>query len=300
MKHTFKPGAVSLTECKTCQRDIVAHSDFARCEVCKKFPTSVNLIGDYLMCPMCEESERIAKDDASNQRKQDRIENVESARYAAPDAQLQKMAKDTAIETISTIGGDGNPLTDLPMDGNEFFNAETLSLVAVEKRVYADETIPNDKKAFEYARQSQERHKHLQHTLVEAIGLLKEVRSRLSASQRNLNVLVDKLRADEKAKLKIVDINYAPVPAPKKVKARMTQKDKVIEDMARTIYAPQLSDAKRNASGYVIWDELSPEQRTECLDKARNNFNNIFSSTSAAVKVINASDNANAGKETIN
>ena len=57
MKHTFKSLAGSPAICLTCNKDVTAHSEFATCEVCKKFPCTVYIVGDYAMCDGCKSDE---------------------------------------------------------------------------------------------------------------------------------------------------------------------------------------------------------------------------------------------------
>ena len=57
MKHTFKGSASAPAMCITCNKDVVMHSEFATCEICKKFPCTVELVGDYGMCDSCKSDE---------------------------------------------------------------------------------------------------------------------------------------------------------------------------------------------------------------------------------------------------
>ena len=272
MNHKFVASGSAPAECVKCKFDVMAHGEFGRCQQCNKFPTVVNIVEDYLMCPSCEFSEMQARQEAANRPAEipEPIKRIEEERFNSPAAQIENIVKSNG----------GSALADLPMSGDEFFNAETIAILELEKKINADANIPANEKSFFFVREMQERHKSLSVTLVEGIKLVVEIRSRDQAVNRALNLTASKLRADEKAKLKIQDINYVPKEAPKKVTARMTQKDRTIESIAKTMYAP------RNAQNKIVWDELPSEQRQDCLNKARQLFANNFSTISAAAKIV--------------
>jgi hypothetical protein len=269
MDHKFVGLAGSPAICLKCNKDVTAHSEFATCEVCKKFPCTVDLVGDYVMCAACKSDEI----EAAAQNK------TIVKPVPEPIARLQQ-----EFTQNKANGQRDMSLEDLPTNGTEFFNAETISHVALHKKIMADDTIKNEDKWVFYVEQLQKRRSHLQLVMKEAIDILTETRSRLSSADRDLNLVTSKLRADEKAKLKIADISYVPAAAPKKVAARTTEKNKVVISIAQVFCAP------RDAKGNFIWNELSDEQREECLVKARQIFANNMSSINATTKALEAAE----------
>src|SRR5678816_3326724 len=135
----------------------------------------------------------------------------------------------------------------------------------------------------------QARRSHLQSVLKEAVDIINETRARLSSADRDINLIASKLRANERAKLKIADISYTPTKAPTKVVARTTEKNKVVINIAQIFCAP------RDAKGNFIWNELTDEQREECLVKARQIFANNMSSINNAVAAVDKQE----GKENV-
>jgi hypothetical protein len=267
MNHKFVAIAGSFTICSKCSRDIVAHSDFATCEVCKKSPTKVDLFEDYLMCAGCIASENEAK-----------IEN-----RSIPKELPEPIAR---VENEFKANGNGKDkrdfsLVDLPTNGTEFFNAETEAHVKLFEKIKNDNDIkPEDKWMF-YVDQLQKRRSHLQAVLKEAVDILTETRSRLSSADRDINLVASKLRQDEKAKLKIADISYKPPTPPKKVTAPTTEKNKVVIGLAKTMYAPRDKDNK------IMWETLTDEQREAALVQARLLFAGNMTSINTAVKLVN-------------
>jgi hypothetical protein len=272
MNHKFVSDVVNPANCKECKRDVVSHSEYAKCEVCGKFPCSVDTYKQYdsLMCAGCIASENEAEIESAERKKQDYIKSVEEKRYESQAAQIDKIAKDNKI----------SPLVDLPQTGDEFFNAETIDILSLEKRVMADDSIPADKKYMFMANELQQRYRHMEKTVLEGIKVITECRSRAAANQRGLNLLASKLRSEERTKLKITDINYKVVEPPKKVNTRTTAKDKVIEGMAKIFFAP------KDNKGNIIWNELTDEQRQECINQARKQFSGTYGSIAAASKII--------------
>jgi uncharacterized protein YoaH (UPF0181 family) len=191
-----------------------------------------------------------------------------------PIAKLEKQFQENGTGKREFI------LEDLPTNGTEFFNAETISHVKLFEKIKADSSIPEDNKWMYYAEQLQQRRNHLQSVLKEAVDIINETRARLSSADRDINLIASKLRANERAKLKIADISYTPTKAPTKVVARTTEKNKVVINIAQIFCAP------RDKKGNFIWNELTDEQREECLVKARQIFANNMSSINNAVAAV--------------
>ena len=272
MNHKFVANTSAPAICVKCSKDVVAHSEYATCEMCKKFPCVVNVVEDYLMCPACEFGELQAKQELKDNHVSETpepIARLENERFNAPSNQVENIAKGNGI----------SPLTDLPMGGDEFFNAETMATLELEKKIFSDDTIPQDKKWVFFVEQMQARRGHMQKALVESVALLKEIRSRDASINRSINLLASKLRASEKEKLKIQDINYVPVTPPKKVAARTTVKDKTIIGMAKILFAP------RDSNGMIIWEALPSEEREKYLLQAGKIYANNYSTIMAASKI---------------
>ena len=279
MNHKFKSNASAPATCIECNHDVVTHSEFATCDICKRFPVIVDIYKgyeEYVMCAGCYASENEAA-------------LVNKAKLNEASKVIPETIQRIETEFASRNGNDikDSAIVDLPMNGDEYFNAETIATVELEKRVLSNSDVPEDKKNFDFHQQMQMRQAHLQVALKKGIELLVETRSRLSSIQRSMNVNAAKLRKDERDKLKIADINYVPKEIPKKVQARTTEKNKVVINIAQIFCAP------RDAKGNFIWNELTDEQREECLVRARKIFASNMSSINAAVSVVEAASKEN-------
>ena len=266
MDHKFVAIAGSFTICSKCNRDIVLHSEYATCEVCKKCPCTVTIVNDYAMCESCKQNEIQAM-----------VEN-RSIVHAIPEP-IKKLEQEFSKNGNGRDKRDFS-LVDLPTNGTEFFNAETIAHIKLFEKVKADNDIKEEDKWMFYVDQLQKRRNHLQAVLKEAVDILTETRSRLTSAERDINLVASKLRADEKAKLKIQDITYKPTQAPKKVTAPTTEKNKVVIGLAKTMYAPRDKDNK------IMWETLTDEQREEALVKARLLFAGNMTSIETAVKIV--------------
>ncbi len=110
----------------------------------------------------------------------------------------------------------------------DVFNSETVAIVDIEKAINADETITNKPYALaEILTQRMNGYKKLD---IEYQEKLIESNSSQRAIQQYLNQLANKLRADEREKLKVQDINYKPrvvkTATPKPIKTVATKIDR--------------------------------------------------------------------------
>lgn len=262
--HSFKaPPPNSLLRpdtCLICKKGVMSHTAFAECEACGRKPCVVEVVGNILLCEDCERKENIAllerpktDDTAYPNGIPETIQKLENDRFNKPSDIVARIVSSSIHE-------------DLPQNGDEFFNAETVSHISLHDRVMADESIPKDKKWYFFVEQLQFRQKHLQVTLAEGIKVINEIRSRSASVQRDLNMLVSKLRTEERAALKLQDINYtSPKPPIKVLTPRMSAKEHAIVAMAKLLYAPR-------KDGVIQWEALPAEEREDYMNKARNTF----------------------------
>jgi len=92
----------------------------------------------------------------------------------------------------------------------DLFNAETVSIVDMKKAIDEDETITN--KPYALAVALQERYGKYKTVIFELNEKIMEESNKQKAIQVYLNNLANQLRADEREKLKINDINYQVSP----------------------------------------------------------------------------------------
>ena len=99
----------------------------------------------------------------------------------------------------------------------DLFNAETKSIIELKAAIDADATITN--KAYALAETLVNRFTHHKTVVFELNQKLIEEGNKQKAIQIYLNTMANQLRAEEREKLKINDLNYKPAP-PKAVKVK--------------------------------------------------------------------------------
>lgn len=202
MKHYFVP-LFNTKICKTCKKVESEHFEIASCESCNRAPEPCRYNEDeILMCSSCLERDIEIKVELSNQ---------------------------SESELAAAIQIDNNLTT-----SQDFFNAETVSMVELEQIIARDTEIADDQKHFKLVELIRERHKMFRQKLFEVKQLEVEILSRERAMQYRLNDIASKFRLDEREKLKLQDLSYTPKEvATKAPKIKMTMEDKLIENYAR-------------------------------------------------------------------
>jgi len=245
---------------------MLAHMDIAECESCGK-NSKCDLVNDILLCGDCLSRElEVLSSDSKVESIPEPIAKIEEKLFNKPSDVIQKVADSV--------------LADLPQNGNEYFNAEVIDHISLEAKINNDSEIPANEKRFFFAKQLQLRQQHLDRTLLPKVReLWSELKNRSAAVHQDLNVLAGRLRTEEREKLKLADVAYTASHPAKSVKLpRMKAEDKVIENIAKLIYAP------RDAKGIVQWESLEAKERENYMNMARNDFKG----TKKDVKDLNA------------
>lgn len=198
MNHSYTPSQIDSTKCGVCKRDIIAHTDMATCEACT-YVGKCDVFMTMLMCPEC-----IAKEKSlqikSNGEADKRVENL--------------IEKSRAIDYSIGVKED-------------IFNAQTISINELKLSIDGDDSITN--KRFELAKQLLDRYQHFSKIIFDKQIEIQEDNTKQRAVQSYLNQLASTLRAEEREKLKLNDINYKPTDSKPKVSKVTTKKgfDKV-------------------------------------------------------------------------
>jgi hypothetical protein len=90
----------------------------------------------------------------------------------------------------------------------DIFNNETIAIDEIKKAIFADESITN--KPYALAQEVHARYIKYKEVIFEHQQLINEEMNKQRAAQIYLNNLANTLRAEEREKLKISDINYKP------------------------------------------------------------------------------------------
>ena len=199
MNHSFAPGIDPLL-CNKCKRPTLDHSDEAICECCPNVgPCEVYMT--MLMCPSCLDKQKELQ--------------AKSESEAETRVLSQRENIDARIKEIGTIDSAVQVKSDI-------FNAETVAIVEIKKLVDSDDSISAEDKNFKLASLLTDRINGFKRAITELnLEVIDKVNAQ-RAIQVYLNEMSNKLRVEEREKLKLQDINYQP--APQKVSKPRTPK----------------------------------------------------------------------------
>lgn len=222
------------------------------CECCpnKVAERAIKIFGGNMkMCVTCHAKELVAQADL-----QDPIKQEERLQNSNDRANAIK----TALEKSKEIDNSIEVRTDL-------FNADTVAIVDLKKLIDEDVTIQN--KDFALAQTLMERFEHFKSVVFEASETIVQATNNQKAIQVYLNQLANSLRAEERAKLKIQDINYKPKEVkPVKPRAVRTAKAKLDKVELRK-YAAELGVSEFTLQILVVSKGLTVEQAANMLRK---------------------------------
>jgi len=189
--HQFTPMADNEKKCSICQYNENMHGT---CECCPAYDHLVTF-KTLKMCPDCYEKEK------SLTAELEKPENVAERIRVANEAVEKARAIDNSVETRSDI-----------------FNAATVAIVELKAAIEANPEIEN--KQFALAEELKRRFEHHKSVIFEANQKIIESTNNQKAIQTYLNTLANQLRAEERQKLQLQDLNYKPnpvkTPTPKK------------------------------------------------------------------------------------
>jgi exosome complex RNA-binding protein Csl4 len=178
--HIFAPVANGyIVSCSVCGRTEQTHGT---CEICNNQDTLVKF-KTMLMCPECYNKEKSLTEQSS----------LEAAgRVSEMNATLRENQVITEAIKVRT----------------DLFNAATVAIADIKSAIEADASITN--KPLKLAEVLMERFEHFKKVSFDLQEQLVEAGNHQKAIQIHLNTLANQLRAEEREKLKIADINYKP------------------------------------------------------------------------------------------
>jgi hypothetical protein len=148
----------------------------------------------------------------------------------------------------------------------DIFNAATVAIVELKQIIDSDGSIEN--KNFKLAEVLLERFEHFKTVIFEANETVVQATNNQKAIQIYLNQLANQLRAEEREKLKIQDINYKPKEVkPVKPRAIKTAKPK-LDKAALRKYAAELGISEFMLQTIVVSRGVSVEQAADILRKS--------------------------------
>jgi len=199
--------------------------------------------GNMKMCASCHAKELVAQKDL-----QDPVKQQERV-----DAMHQALDKARAIDNAVQVR------TDL-------FNSATVAIIDLKKIIDGNPEVEN--KNFTLASELMLRFEHFKEVVFEANETIVNATNNQKAIQVYLNQLANSLRAEEREKLKIQDINYKPKEVkPVKPKAIKTAKAKLDKVELRK-YAAELGVSEFTLQMLVVSKGLTVEQAANILRKS--------------------------------
>ncbi len=206
------------------------NSKIGDCEVCDKTNIDVSLhYGNMWFCDDCWEKE--SKFTAEN--------NTPEVIQARVSAVVNKPTEQASI-AVNSVLSESKKIDSTIQVRTDLFNAATTAIMDLKKSIDDDATITN--KPFALASALSEKFEHLKTVVFELNEKLVEAGNHQKAIQVYLNQLANQLRAEERERLKLADINYKPIP-PKsvtKISTRQTSKKTKLDLAELRKYASEI------------------------------------------------------------
>ena len=182
--------------------------------------------------------------------------------YACPshikDAELENKSVSSAPINVNDVLKQAKQVDMSIQLRTDIFNAETVAINDIKLAIVNDETITN--KPYRLAEIVKERHIQFSKLISEKNQELLELNNKQRADQTYLNQLANQLRADEREKLKIQDINYNPRPVKMPVTAKTIKMSKQkIDAKALKGYASELGIPEFTLRMVAIQKNLNAE-----------------------------------------
>lgn len=222
--------------------------ELSDCEVTNNLRSYAGMV----VCQTCYDKEMIAQAENKLLAEKRVADSNEAVRVNAVNKALVDSAKIDSSVQIRT----------------DLFNAATVSIDELKKAIDEDTTIIN--KPYALAGELTKRFQHFQQVAFQAQEAVVAANNNQRAIQTYLNTFANTLRAEEREKLKIQDINYRPSAIkPVKPAAIRTAKKKLDKVELRK-YAAELGIAEFTLQMIVVSKGLTVEQAANMLRKSIN------------------------------
>lgn len=238
MDHTFTASQFDNLKCAKCKRVEIDHTDLATCECCPNVG-SMTIFTDMLMCQDCIDKEIAAmKEHLSEDKQEARLNEANKVLQVSKHIDFNIQVKE------------------------DIFNAETIAIVDLKTAIDSDVAIEN--KQYKLAETLLERYTHFKKVIFDLNAQVVEVANQQRAVQTYLNQLANKLREEERAKLKIADINYKPgeikvakAKAPSKRSLDVAELKSLALKLGLPHTALQMMCVSRNLTPQQAYDEMA-------------------------------------------
>ena len=231
--------SVESNLCAKCKRPEIDHTEHATCEACE-YVGKCELYSSrpdqlILLCPTCINKEEKAR--MSPEQQQARVnKTIEDSKKQDMSVQLR----------------------------SDIFNAQTTSIIELKTAIDGDSSIEN--KHFKLAEVLTDRLNHFKKVIFELNEEMVGKSNEQRAIQVYLNDLSNKLRVEEREKIKLADISYQPNPAkiskPRGVTVRKYDKTEIRK------FALQAGVPESVLQMVCVAKNMTPEQAFNQLKKA--------------------------------
>lgn len=206
-------------KCDDCAYPKDKHGPNAECESCSNKSTlDIFGLGNImaLLCRDCIEHEKqILLNEINSPEGRKKMDEFQS-----PENQQARLdSYNSVVKPYEALIANARKIDESIHLSTDIFNAKTVAFVDLRDAINANPDIPNDEKRFELARLCKERISHLQNVIFDLDKKKIDAYSEQKAWHLQLNDLANKLRSEERERLKISDIHY-DVKLPKTVTPR--------------------------------------------------------------------------------
>lgn len=251
MNHTFTPSPIDSSKCTLCKYDPIQHSESAECECCP----NIGPVSEYmsmLMCIDCIEKEKSLQNANTNQ-----------------------VSVTNRINQMNEFLASSRKIDESIQIRTDLFNAATTSIIELKSVIESDESITN--KPYALAEELTRRFTHFKQIVFEKTQEIIEAGNQQKAIQIYLNELSNKLRAEEREKLKIADINYKPESIKSiKTKSIKTNGTKKLDKVELKKYAMELGVSEFTLQMLVISKGITVETAANMLRKSINESKSLI------------------------
>tara|TARA_R110000868_G_scaffold240657_1_gene495164 strand:+ start:14 stop:859 length:846 start_codon:yes stop_codon:yes gene_type:complete len=211
MNHEFISNPNIPEKCIECAYPEDKHGDNAACDCCEKTGNlQIWMLGNQqaLLTRECMEREKaiLEKEIADNHQTPEKQQARLDAYNAIANPYQQLIQNASKIDEQLHLSSD-------------IFTARTVSIEECRKAIFNNPDIPSDKKFFEFVLFCKQRMAHFQSIIFDLDKKKIEAYSEQKAWHIAMNDYANKLRADEREKLRIADVTY-DVKTPKSITPR--------------------------------------------------------------------------------
>lgn len=188
MNHPFAISWANPNLCGKCKRVKIDHGPNAQCESC-------SFIGECDLYPSFDSSKAI----------------LLCKECILKENEAHVSAAEKANRTISeVIGSNEHETYDIIECRQQFFNAESQSIISIKQEIYAQDGLSEEEKRYKCALAIKERVDSFKKTLWEITEKSTELSNKIRAGIVFLNNISDELREKEREELKLKNINFNP------------------------------------------------------------------------------------------